>query len=87
MVTAFDCTHDPANDCDMGKLTEKLREEKDSRIKYVIYNRRMYSSYPHDGVAPWTWRPYYKENPHIKHAHFSVEGEAVAYDDESVWKI
>lgn len=87
VVTAFDCTHDPKNGCDMEEITEKIRSSQDSRIKYVIYNRRMFSSYPMNDVPAWAWRSYNGSNPHIKHAHFSVVGDPAKYDDKSEWTL
>ena len=85
VVTAFDCTHDPQNGCDMGEVTDQLRLSQDSRIKYVIYDHRIFSSYPWNGTEPWTWRPYSGSNPHTKHAHISVIGDPAKYDDQSEW--
>ena len=87
VVTAFDCTHDPDNGCDVDLITEEIRLSQDSRIKYVIYNRKIFSSYPNNGIPPWTWRPYSGSNPHVKHAHFSVLGDPSKYNDESEWTI
>ena len=40
IVTARDFTHDPAGGLSCATLAETLRQAKDSRIKYVIWNRR-----------------------------------------------
>ena len=69
----------------MGEVTDQLRLSQDSRIKYVIYDHRIFSSYPWNGIEPWTWRPYSGSNPHTKHAHISVIGDPAKYDDQSEW--
>lgn len=87
VVTGYDITHDPANGCDMAKVTNAVIASRDSRIKYIIYDSRICSSYEHNGVAAWTWRAYSGPNPHTKHAHFSVLAEKSKYDDTSSWTI
>lgn len=77
IVNAIDITHDPENGCDAGKIAEALRLSKDPRLKYCIWNRRIFSSV----VRPWVWRVYKGENPHDHHVHVSVGGDAVP------WKI
>jgi hypothetical protein len=72
IVTAEDFTHDPANGFDSYRWAETLRRGEDDRIKYVISNRRMFSSYDHDGIPAWTWRPYDGSDPHTNHCHVSV---------------
>lgn len=63
-------------------LAEALRASKDRRIKYVIYEGRMFSSYPARGVPPWTWRP---GKGHTQHVHVSVVDDPNLYDDTSQW--
>src|SRR5688572_4669221 len=71
VVTAADITHDPARNCDMGQIAESLRMSRDYRIKYVIFNRRIFSSYAAAGFPPWAWRRYTGANPHTVHGHMS----------------
>lgn len=87
VVTALDITHDPANGCDAGALAESIRAGQDSRVKYVIWNRRIANSSPIDGAAAWSWRPYSGTNPHTKHVHISVLAKKSAYDSEAAWPI
>lgn len=87
IVTAVDVTHDPANGCDAGLLAEALIKSEDSRIKYVIWNREIATSYPAHGYPAWTWRPYSGSNPHTKHVHISVQSDKARYDDRSEWVI
>lgn len=71
-ATAVDLTDDKANGCDADAWAEYLRLSKDHRVKYVIAESRMFSSYPTSQYAAWTWRPYSGTNPHSKHVHCSV---------------
>lgn len=87
IVTAYDATHDPDNGCDMNVVVESIRSDRDSRIKYIIWNKRICSSKKIGGADPWQWRDYTRSNPHTKHAHFSVLPEKENYDDESSWNI
>jgi hypothetical protein len=86
VVRARDITHDPANGADMHALTEALRLSRDPRIKYVIWNARMFSSYATSTFPAWAWRPYSGSNLHLKHAHLSVVADIRA-DDTSDWTI
>lgn len=62
---------DPKDDV-AEALAEFLRAKKDSRIKYVIWRGRMFSSYSTSKYAAWTWRPYTGSNGHFHHVHISV---------------
>lgn len=87
VVTAVDITHDPAHGCDAGQLTEAIRRSQDPRVLYVIFDRREYSSYDHNGMPAWTWRPYTgTSDPHTSHLHLSCVTTAVA-DDRRPWTI
>jgi hypothetical protein len=83
VVTAIDITNDPAHGVNAGELAELLRLSKDSRIKYVISNRRIFSSQ----VEPWQWRPYNGANAHTHHVHLSVVGDKAHYDNTQPWPI
>lgn len=87
VVTAIDITHDLANGCDAGAIVDALIESRDPRIKYIIYNREIISSYPWKGTAAWSRRAYSGSNPHKRHFHLSVLGDKDKYDDESEWSI
>lgn len=82
IVRALDLTHDPAHGIDGGKLAEALLASRDSRIKYVISNKRIASGAA--GPKPWVWRPYTGKNPHNHHAHISVVA-GKAGDDPRRW--
>jgi hypothetical protein len=83
VVTAIDITHDPAHGVDAGQIAEMLRLSRDPRIKYVISNRRIFSSQK----QPWQWRPYNGPNAHTHHVHLSVVGDKALYDDTQPWPI
>lgn len=76
IVNAIDITHDPKNNFNAATFAEALRLSRDPRIKYVIFNSRIFSS----TVQPWVWRKY-NGPPHDHHVHVSVGGDPVP------WKI
>ena len=83
VVTALDITHDPKNRVDTYAIAEHMRTQKDPRVKYVISNKRIFSS----TTAPWTWRNYTGSNPHSSHFHVSVNSSKHHYDDERDWNL
>jgi peptidoglycan hydrolase-like protein with peptidoglycan-binding domain len=83
VVSAIDITHDPKGGFDSYAFAEWLRTHKDKRIKYVISNRRIFSSV----TSPWTWRPYSGSNPHDHHVHVSVQSSKALYDLTTDWDI
>ncbi|MCW2285927.1 hypothetical protein M2323_003764 [Rhodoblastus acidophilus] len=83
VVSAIDLTNDPSGGFSADKLAEALRTARDVRVKYVIWNRRIFSS----TTSPWTWRPYNGASPHDKHIHISVRADKPHYDDASPWAI
>lgn len=83
IVTALDITHDPAEGFDAQAFADSLREQKDPRIKYVIFNGRIFSS----TTEPWVWRKRNKgRGDHSEHVHISVVEDPRLYDDPSAWK-
>lgn len=86
IVTAIDVTNDPANGLDSRKLAEMLVASRDPRIKYVISNAQICSSYPSNGKPAWSWRPYTGVNAHRHHCHISVNSEIKFYDSDVPWK-
>lgn len=92
VVQAWDCTHDPRGRsiryrCSGRWLATRLRRHRDGRLKYVIWNGRMFSSYPIDGYPAWAWRPYTGADPHTNHVHISVQDEPRLYDNARPWKL
>lgn len=82
IVTALDITHDPAHGFDAQAFADSLREGKDPRIKYVIFNGRIFSS----TNTPWTWRARGQgPGDHSHHVHISVVDDAALYDDTKPW--
>lgn len=58
---------------DQGELlAEQLRQSRDPRIRYVIHERRLFSSYNHRNGPAWMWRRYSGFNAHLNHVHVSV---------------
>lgn len=86
VVTALDLTHDPNGGCDAGKIAEALRQHKDNRVKYIIWNRQIANFAAIDGAEPWQWRPYKGSNPHTRHIHISVRERSKLYDSDAGWK-
>lgn len=76
-ATAVDLTDDKANGCDADAWAEHLRLTRDPRVKYVICNRRMFSSYATKHRKAWEWGPYTGPNPHEKHTHLSIVPSAI----------
>jgi hypothetical protein len=74
---AVDITHDPGSGCD-GNTIAALAIN-DPRMKYVIWNRRIYSR----ARASEGWRAYTGENPHTHHCHISIE--TASRDDTRHW--
>lgn len=84
IVTAMDVTHDPADGFDAGAFAEQLRLAQDPRIKYVIFDGRIFSS----TVSPWTWRNRDKgPGDHSEHVHISVVDDPALFDDTRAWPV
>jgi hypothetical protein len=83
VVTALDITHDPSGGCDAEQIVNAIVASRDSRLKYVIWNRHILSS----TNTPWTWRPYAGVNPHNRHCHISVKPDKVLYDSTTAWTV
>lgn len=83
-VDARDFTQDPAHGADMAVVSEAIRVSRDVRVKYVIFNRRIFSG--RKGPSPWVWRPYTgTADPHTGHMHVSVEDDT--HDQVQDWQI
>lgn len=81
VVHALDITHDPVYGVDGNAIAEALKGSGDARIKYIIWNRRIWNpSFAKD------WRPYAGANPHNKHIHLSVVGTPALRDDTRPWE-
>lgn len=87
IVTAWDVTNDPDGGCDSFKLCEVLRQHRDKRLRYVISNRQIFSSYPVGSRPAWTWGPYSgTTDPHINHGHIQVLDEPIS-DTSTPWNL
>lgn len=78
-VTARDFTHDPDGGMPGQWLADSLSRNGDRRLKYVIWNRRIWA--PARG-----WRPYTGENPHTHHVHVSVVASPLC-EGRAAWSL
>lgn len=76
IVTARDFTHDPAK-LNMHGVADILTAHRDPRIKYIIWNRRIWNK--SEG-----WKAYTGSNPHTSHLHLSVVASP-ACDSTAAW--
>lgn len=86
IVTAWDCTNDPTNGCDSWLLAETLRQHRDKRIRYVISNKKIFSSYASGSRAAWTWGTYSGSNPHTGHCHIQTLDDKIS-DTTTPWNL
>ncbi|MGB8509521.1 MAG: MBL fold metallo-hydrolase, partial [Pyrinomonadaceae bacterium] len=87
VVTALDITHDPSGGCDANTIAEAIRASRDTRVKYIIWNRHIANSAAIGASQPWQWRPYGGSNPHTHHVHISVKPDKASYDSTDAWAI
>jgi hypothetical protein len=87
VVCAIDVTHDPRSGCTGDKLAAALIKSRDPRIKYLIFNRRIFKTYPSNGKPAWTWHAYTGANAHTKHIHISVSADKGLYDSKVMWDL
>lgn len=81
VVCARDFPHAPQLGLDAHAIAEQLRRSRDSRIGYVISNRRITG--PNHS---WEWDRYDGTDPHDTHIHVSSVHTKAA-DDTRDWKI
>ncbi|MGH0280449.1 hypothetical protein [Sinorhizobium meliloti] len=87
VVTAMDVTHNPGSGCDAAVLAKAICDAADSRVKYIIWNRRIANSSPVGGAPAWGWRPYTGKNGHTHHIHISVKPDKSRYDSAAEWTL
>lgn len=87
VVTAIDITHDPERGCDAQALADSLVASRDERIKYLIHNRRIVTSYTVGNRPAWVWGPYAKGHPHTGHVHLSVLPKKALFDSVKGWDL
>jgi peptidoglycan hydrolase-like protein with peptidoglycan-binding domain len=91
VVTARDFTHDPQNGANMHDIVAQLVKSRDSRIKYIIWNKQMWRSYAKSAtrtkpaLPAWTPSAYTGSNGHTHHAHISVKEDKTSYDSTKSW--
>jgi hypothetical protein len=61
-------------------ILARCRAGKETRLKYVIYNRRIWSL-----SSGWVQRPYTGASAHTEHAHFSFRYTVAAEQNISPW--
>lgn len=84
-VDAVDLDEDLAPGVTLMPFAEHLRTGKDPRVKYVIYEGRMFSSYATSSRAAWRWGPYSGINAHTHHLHLSILHTDAARNDLRAW--
>ena len=84
VVTAWDCDADLAPTVTVGTLVDTLFQNKDPRLKYIIFNGRI--TYRENGKVAG-WKAYTGPNAHKHHAHISVASDPKLYDDASPWSL
>jgi hypothetical protein len=74
-VYAGDLTDDDASGIDCREIARQIVARKDRRVKYLISEGRIVSSYSTRTRPAWQWGPYSGPNGHFKHLHVSVRKE------------
>ena len=64
-------------------LADAIRATRDERVKYVLHENRIFSSYPRPGRAAWEWATLSIGHP--SHVHTSLTAKADA--DGSPWNL
>lgn len=85
IVTACDFTHDPERGADMHSFVAHLVKRRDPRIKYIIWDKRIWRSYDKPSIPAWTPSAYTGSNGHTHHAHISVKSDKALYDSTASW--
>ena len=91
-VLAFDITHDPRHGFDCNVIADRMRLNKDVRLRYLIFNKRIFGNagfVEDNGGKAWEWGRYSraKTMPHDHHMHVSLVRVAKLYDDETAWDL
>lgn len=87
VVTAADFTSDERSGCTGERLAAALVESRDARIKYIIFNRMIFKTYPSSGRPAWRWHKYTGANAHSHHVHVSVSTDKSLYDSKVMWDL
>lgn len=83
-IHAADITNDPPV-CPVHVEVRKDDIRRDPRMKYIISNAKMISSYPMGMYPAFAERPYSGSNAHRQHAHISIKSGRVYENDISSW--
>lgn len=81
VVCARDFPNAPGLGLDGNVVTEHMRQARDARIGYIIFNRRITG--PNHG---WIWQAYDGPDPHDTHFHVSSVHTAIA-DSTAAWSL
>ncbi len=84
-VHAVDLDEDIAPGTTLTGFVEHLRVSRDPRVRYVIYEGRIFKSYVSAAGPAWLWYRYDGPNAHEKHGHVSINRTAAARDDMRAW--
>lgn len=68
-------------------IVEAIRASRDNRLKYLIYEGQLFSSYSNSQRKAWEWGPYTGANPHDRHFHLSILPTETAAMDTRPWQI
>lgn len=82
VVTAIDITHDTGKGIDCRKLLKSLLSSGDSRIKYIIFDRFIYSA-----IRNFVPKAYHGANAHRHHLHISVSADERYFDSTDKWNV
>lgn len=86
VVRAADYPHAPNLGMDGHTITQALVASRDRRIDYIIFDHRIVSGHPVDGVSAWEWRPYNGSDSHTEHFHVNIVADRIA-DSQEAWQI
>lgn len=81
VVTARDFPNAPALGLDGTVVTEHMRQQRDPRVGYIIFNRHITG--PNHG---WQWEVYTGSDPHREHFHVSSVHTGLA-DSAAAWSL
>ena len=81
-VTALDITHDKTKGVNCENLLQVLLKNKDRRIKYIIFQRKIYNVKDN-----FKRRDYNGVNAHNHHLHLSVSTAPSLFDSNEKWKL
>lgn len=66
-------------------LADRMTKGTETRIQYIVSNRRICNWDPYYGAPRGVWRPYKGSDPHTGHIHISLRHQAVLANDTGTW--